>query len=123
MKNVSGKAAKMTKNEPLLCASAALPETFLFRSHTITFCQYSEGKPMGARRIRREQIQVDQASSRLNNGIRKEGEKARRAKRMKQLIKIGKPPYTPAVQSWLSTQTGKPARLITQEDVDAIMKD
>jgi len=78
---------------------------------------------MGARRIRREQIQVDQAASRLNNGIRKEGERARRAKRMKQLIKSGKPPYTPAVQSWLSTEIGKPARLITQEDVDAIMKE
>jgi hypothetical protein len=78
---------------------------------------------MGARRIRREQIQVDQAASRLNNGIRKEGERARRAKRMKQLIKSGKPPYTPAVRSWLSTQTGKPSRLITQEDVDAIMKE
>ncbi len=77
---------------------------------------------MGARRIRREQIQVDQAASRLNNGMRKEDERARRAKRMKQLIKSGKPPYTPAVRSWLSTQTGKPSRLITQEDVDAIMK-
>jgi len=77
---------------------------------------------MVARRIRREQIQVDQAASRLNNGIRKEGERARRAKRMKDLIKSGKPPYTPAVRSWLSTQTGKPSRLITQEDVDAVMK-
>jgi hypothetical protein len=77
---------------------------------------------MGARRIRREQIQVDQATSRLNNGIRKEKERARRAKRMKDLIKSGKPPYTPAVRSWLSTETGKPARLITQEDVDAVMK-
>jgi hypothetical protein len=78
---------------------------------------------MGARRIRREQIQVDQAASRLNNGIRKEKERARRAKRMKDLIKSGKPPYTPAVRSWLAVQTGKPARLITKEDVDAVMKD
>jgi len=77
---------------------------------------------MGARRIRREQRQVDQAASRLDNGIRKEGERARRAKRMKDLIKTGKPPYTPAVRSWLSEQTGKPSRLITQEDVDAVMK-
>ena len=77
---------------------------------------------MGARRIRREQRQVDQAASRLDNGIRKEGERARRAKRMKDLIKAGKPPYTPAVRSWLSEQTGKPSRLITQEDVDAVMK-
>jgi hypothetical protein len=78
---------------------------------------------MGARRIRREQIQVDQATSRLVNGIRKEKERARRAKRMKDLIKTGKPPYTPAVRSWLSNQTGKPATQITQEDVDALMKE
>ena len=77
---------------------------------------------MGARRIRREQIQVDQAASRLNNGMLKDKERARRALRMKDLIKKGKPPYTPAVRSWLSVQTGKPSRLITQEDVDAVLK-
>lgn len=78
---------------------------------------------MGARRIRREQIQVDQAKSRLENGLRKDKERVRRATRMKQLIQTGKPPYTPAVRSWLSEQVGKPSRLITQEDVDALFKE
>ena len=41
---------------------------------------------------------------------------------MRSLIKAGKPPYTPAVRSWLSEQTGKPARLITEDDVKAVMK-
>ena len=77
---------------------------------------------MGARRIRKNQIQVDQARSRLVNGIRKTKERDRRAKRMRSLIKAGKPPYTPAVRSWLSEQTGKPARLITEDDVKAVMK-
>ena len=77
---------------------------------------------MGARRIRKNQIQVDQAQSRLVNGIRKTKERERRDLRMRELIKSGKPPYTPVVRSWLSVQTGKPSRLITQEDVDAVMK-
>jgi hypothetical protein len=77
---------------------------------------------MGARRIRKNQIQVDQARSRLVNGIRKTKERDRRAMRMRELIKAGKPPYTPAVRSWLSEQVGKPARLITEDDVKAVMK-
>lgn len=77
---------------------------------------------MGARRIRKNQIQVDQARSRLVNGMRKVKERERRAKRMRELIKAGKPPYTPAVRSWLAEQTGKPSRLITEDDVKAVMK-
>lgn len=77
---------------------------------------------MGARRIRRDQRQVDQAKSRLINGERKVKERERREKRLKALLKAGKPPYTPTVRSWLSEATGKPASRITQEDVDAILK-
>jgi hypothetical protein len=62
------------------------------------------------------------AASRLRNGPRKEGERDRRDKRMKELIKKGKPPYTPAVISWLSAKLDKPGRLITPEDVAAVMK-
>jgi hypothetical protein len=77
---------------------------------------------MGARRIRRDQRQVDQARSRLDNGIRKVKERERRDKRMKSLIKNGKPPYTPVVRSWLSEQLDKPATRITQDDVDKLLK-
>jgi hypothetical protein len=77
---------------------------------------------MGARRIRRDQRQVDQAKSRLKNGILKVKERERRDKRMKQLVKSGKPPYTPAVRSWLSEKLDKPATRVTQEDVNALLK-
>ena len=77
---------------------------------------------MGARRIRRDQRRVDQAESRLNNGILKEKERARRDKRMKSLIKSGKPPYTPVVRSWLAAKLDKPATRVTQEDVDKLLK-
>lgn len=73
---------------------------------------------MGARRIRREQRQVDMAESRHRNGIRKTAERARRADRMREAVQKHKLPFTPPVLSWLSAQLGKPGRLITQADVD-----
>ena len=77
---------------------------------------------MGARRIRREQRRVDMAISRHVNGIAKTKERARRALRMTAIVKKGKLPYTPVVMSWLSQQIGKPSRLITQEDVQKLVK-
>jgi hypothetical protein len=77
---------------------------------------------MGARRIRREQRQVDMAQSRLLNGERKVGERERRRARMIGIIKKGKLPYIPPVMSWLSQEIGKPSRLITQAEVDQLVK-
>ncbi len=77
---------------------------------------------MGARRLRREQRQVDMAESRQRNGTLKEAERARSKGRMIDLIRKGKLPYTPPVMSWLSTQLDKPSRLITQEEVDALVR-
>ena len=77
---------------------------------------------MGARRIRREQRRTDMAKSREANGPRKEDERERRDKRMKELLGKGKPPYTPAIVSWLSAKLGKPGRLITTEDVASVLK-
>lgn len=72
---------------------------------------------MGARRIRREQRQVDMAESRHRNGIRKTKERARRHGRLKTLLGKTQPPYAPTVLSWLSAELDKPGRLITPEDV------
>ena len=77
---------------------------------------------MGARRIRREQRQVDMAESKHRNGILKAKERERRDSRMTELVKKGKLPYTPPVLSWLSKQLDKPGRLITQADVDQLLK-
>jgi hypothetical protein len=76
---------------------------------------------MGARRIRREQRQVDMADSRLRNGIAKVKERARRDARMLETIKKGKLPYTPPVLSWLSARLNKPGRLITPDDVKRVL--
>jgi hypothetical protein len=76
---------------------------------------------MGARRIRREQRQVDMAESRHRNGIVKVKERARRLSRLKALLKDAKPPYAPTVASWLSAQLNKPSRLITPEDVKKVL--
>jgi hypothetical protein len=77
---------------------------------------------MGARRIRRSQRQVDMAKSRLKNGVRKVKERSRRDARMLETVKKGKLPYLPVVMSWLSEKTNKPSRLITQEDVQKLVK-
>jgi hypothetical protein len=81
-----------------------------------------ENGPMGARRIRREQRQYDQALSRRVNGVLKTDERQRRTRRMLELIQKGQFPYTPAVQSWISTQLDKPARLVTPDEVKDLVK-
>src|SRR5438067_694013 len=50
---------------------------------------------MGARRIRREQRQVDMAESRHRNGIVKAKERQRRELRLKEMLRKTKPPYSP----------------------------
>jgi len=77
---------------------------------------------MGARRIRREQRQVDMRESRQRNGLRKTKERARRDARILEIVKKGKLPYLPPVMSWLSAKLDKPSRLITAEDVGRLTK-
>jgi hypothetical protein len=77
---------------------------------------------MGARRIRREQRRVDMTQSRLVNGVRKVKERARRQGRLREIVKDAKLPYSPTVMSWLSIELDKPARLITQGEIDAWAK-
>ncbi len=77
---------------------------------------------MGARRIRREQRRQDMAESRRTNGMLKMKERIRRHKRMLEMIKKGKLPYSPTVMSWLSATLDKPARQIVQADVDQLLQ-
>ena len=76
---------------------------------------------MGARRIRREQRQVDMAESRHRNGILKAKERTRRDTRMLETVRQSQPPYSPVVLSWLSVQLDKPGRLITPDDVKKLL--
>jgi hypothetical protein len=76
---------------------------------------------MGARRIRREQRRLDMAESRIVNGMDKRKERVRRDLRMKAMVKKGKLPFTPPIMSWLSVQLKKPARQITQAEVDKLL--
>jgi hypothetical protein len=76
---------------------------------------------MGARRIRREQRQFDMALSRRVNGMKKDKERARRDRRMKEIIQAGKFPYTPAVMSWLSAKLDRPSSLIQPADVEKLL--
>lgn len=77
---------------------------------------------MGARRIRRDQIQQDQKKSRRENGVLKVKERARRDARMLKAIEGKKLPFLPGVMSWLSVKLGKPSRQIQQDEVDSLVK-
>jgi hypothetical protein len=61
------------------------------------------------------------ALSRKVNGLRKRKERVLRDKRMTELVKKGKLPFTPSIMSWLSMQLDKPSRLITQAEVDKLL--
>jgi hypothetical protein len=88
----------------------------------LSICFIERNLIMGARRIRREQRRVDMAESRHRNGILKTKERARRETRLLAALKKSKLPYSPTVMSWLSVKLDKPGRLITQADVDRLLK-
>jgi hypothetical protein len=73
-------------------------------------------------RRRMDRIREDHAVSRTVNGHIKRKERANRDKRMTELVKAGKFPYTPAVQSWVSTKLGKPFTKLTEEQVKELVK-
>ncbi len=75
---------------------------------------------MGARRDRLDGRLAKAIKTRRRNSPLKTKERSRRAANMIALIKRSKPPYTPAVMSWLSRQLGKPATKITPQDIKAI---
>jgi hypothetical protein len=73
-------------------------------------------------RRRMDRIRDKGAISRTVNGHLKKKERANRDKRMAELIRGGQFPYTPAVQSWISTKIGKPFTQVSEEQVKALVK-
>jgi hypothetical protein len=75
-----------------------------------------------SRGVRMKMTKVDQRKSRIINGHAKRKERIRKDKRMLDIVKAGKLPYTPPIMSWLSVQIDKRSSLIKQEDVDNFLK-
>jgi hypothetical protein len=73
-------------------------------------------------RIRYDRIRDNGAISRTRNGHLKRKERANLDDRIKTLIQVGKFPYTPSVQSWLSTKLGIPFSQVTEEQVQSLLK-
>ncbi|WP_439632251.1 hypothetical protein [Gemmata sp.] len=73
-------------------------------------------------RVRYDRIRDNHAISRTKNGHLKRKERANRDERMAGLIKAGKFPYTPAIQSWASVQLGLPFTQLTEEQVKTLVK-
>jgi len=73
-------------------------------------------------RRRMDRIRDDSAVSRTVNGHLKRKERDSRDKRMAELIRKGKFPYTPAIQSWVSGKLGIPFSQLKEEDVRVLVK-
>lgn len=73
-------------------------------------------------RLRYDRIRDKGAVSRTVNGHLKRKARVSRDARMTKLIQAGKFPYTPAIQSWVSTQLGVPFSQLTEADVKALAK-
>lgn len=56
------------------------------------------------------------------NRVFKDRERIRRDARMMDLVRAGKPPFSPSIMSWLSRKLDKPASKITPDDVKALAK-
>ena len=59
--------------------------------------------------------------SRIDNGHKKRKERTQRDAKMVALLKAGKFPYIPSVMSWVSSQLGKRASLITEAEVKTLL--
>lgn len=73
-------------------------------------------------RLRYDRIRDNSALSRTVNGHKKRKERANRDARMKKLIAGGTFPFTPAVQSWISTQLGVPFTQVTEAQAKELAK-
>ncbi len=73
-------------------------------------------------RIRYDRIRDNGAISRTRNGHLKRKERNSRDERMNNLIKSGKFPYTPSIQSWISTKLSIPFSQVTEEQVKTLLK-
>ena len=73
-------------------------------------------------RLRYDRIRDKSAISRTVNGHLKRKERANRDARMAGLVKAGTFPFTPAVQSWVSTKLGKPFTQVTEAEAAALAK-
>ena len=76
---------------------------------------------MGARRERLDGRQAKATKTRRQNSPIKTRERQRREDRMLKVLKDSKPPYTPAVMSWLSRKLDKPAAKITPKEIKALL--
>lgn len=84
---------------------------------------FQKGKLMGKRRDRFDRRASNQKIARGVNGPIKAKERARRAVRIKNILRTTRPPYPRHVTSWLCAELGKKSDKITPADVAAVLKD
>lgn len=60
--------------------------------------------------------------SRIENGTLKRKERAKRDSKMVELLKKGKYPYIPSMQTWVSEKLGKPFTQVTEAEAMELAK-
>ena len=60
--------------------------------------------------------------SRIENGTLKRKERAKRDAKMVELLKKGKFPYIPSMQTWVSEKLGKPFTQVTEAEAMELAK-
>lgn len=77
---------------------------------------------MSLHRTHRKKLDRQEArETQARNRVFKDRERTRRDTRMLSLVRAGKPPYSPAIMSWLSRQLDKPSSKITPKDIKTIL--
>ncbi len=77
---------------------------------------------MSLHRTHRKKLDREEArATKVRNRVFKDRERDRRDARMMSLVRAGKPPYSPAIMSWLSRRLDKPAAKITSADIKTIL--
>ena len=60
--------------------------------------------------------------TRIENGTIKRKERAKRDAKMVELLKKGKFPYIPSIQTWVSEKIGKPFTQVTEAEAHELTK-
>lgn len=76
---------------------------------------------MVGRKQKRTRRAVDAIATKAENRPLKESERRRRDARMMLKLKSCKPPFSPAVMSWLSRKLDKKASAVTPQEVKALI--
>lgn len=76
---------------------------------------------MVGRKQKRTRRQTDAIATKAENRPLKEAERRRRDERMRLKLRSAKPPFAPALMSWMSQKLEKRASQVTAQDIKSLL--